>query len=155
MEPEGEGEDLPPPYRSLESTACKTETARWGNMDEDEDMDFGYTEKPPSSDPPRQPGGDPPGPPGGGPSGPPGGRPPGGPPGGGPPGRGGPSGPGGPSGGPPGGPPGDSEGPPEDGDPKASWRWIVHLRRRVQAFEREVDTGKSKMIRIARVAAGA
>ena len=64
MEPEGESEDLPPPYRSSESTACETETARWGDMDEDEDMNFGYTEKPPSSDPPRGRGGDPPGPPG-------------------------------------------------------------------------------------------
>ena len=112
MEPEGEGEDLPPPYRSSESTACETETARWGDMDEDEDMDFGYTQKPPSSDPPRRPGGDPPGPPGGGPSGPPGGRPPGGPPGGGPRGGGGPPGPVGISRGPPGGPPWDSDGPP-------------------------------------------
>ena len=58
MEPEGEDEDLPPPYRSSE----------------DDDMDFGITKKRPSPDPPRQPGGDPPGPPGGGPSGPPGGR---------------------------------------------------------------------------------
>ena len=78
MEPEGESEDLPPPYRSSESTECETKTARWGDMDEDEDMDFGYTEKPPSSDQPRGPGGSPPGPPGGGPSGPPGGRSPGG-----------------------------------------------------------------------------
>ena len=88
MEPEGEGEDLPPPYWSSESSACETETPRWGNMNEDEDMDFGYTERPPSSDPPRRPGGDPTGPPGRGPSGPPGGRPPSGLPGGGPPGRG-------------------------------------------------------------------
>ena len=51
MELEGEGEDLPPPYRSSESTACETKAARWGDMDEDDDMDFGYTEKPPSSDP--------------------------------------------------------------------------------------------------------
>ena len=29
MEPEGEGEDLPPPYRSSESSACETETTRW------------------------------------------------------------------------------------------------------------------------------
>ena len=94
MEPEGEGEDLPPPYRSSGSTECETETPRWGDLDKEEDMDFGYTEKPPSSDPPRRPGGDPPGPPGGGPSGPPGGRPPSGPPGGGPTGRGGPPGPG-------------------------------------------------------------
>ena len=84
MELEGEGEDLPPPYRSLKSSACETETTRWGDMDEDQDMDFGYTEKPPSSDPPRRPGGDPPGLLGGGPSGSPGGRPPSGPPGGGP-----------------------------------------------------------------------
>ena len=28
MEPEGESEDLPPPYRSSESSACKTETTR-------------------------------------------------------------------------------------------------------------------------------
>ena len=34
-------------------------------------------------------------------------------------------------------------------------RWIVHLRRRVQTLEHEVDTGKGEMIRIARVAAGA
>ena len=69
MEPEGEDEDLPPPYRSSESS--ETETPRWGDMDEDDDMDFGITKKRPSSDPPRRPGGDPPGPPGGGPSGPP------------------------------------------------------------------------------------
>ena len=155
MEPEGESEDLPPPYRSSESPECETETPRWGKIDEDEDMDFGYTEKPPSSDPPRQPGGDPPGPPGGGPSGPPEGRPPGGPRQGGPPGGGGPPGPGGPSGGPPGGPPGDPDSPLEDGGPEATWRWIVHLRRRVQSLEREVDTGKGEMIRIARVASGA
>ena len=154
LEPEGEGADLPPPYRSSESSACETKMTRWGDMDEDEDMEFGYTEKPPSLDPPRQPGGDPPGPPGGGPSGPPGGRPPGGPPGGGPPGEGGSPGPGGPDGGPPGGPPGDADGPSGDDDPEATWRWIVYLRRRVQALEREVDTGKSEMIRIARVAAG-
>ena len=128
MEQEGEDEDLPPPYRSSESTECKTETARWGDMDEDDDMDFCYTEKPSSSDQPRGPGGGPPGPPGGGPSGPPGGRPPGGPPEGGPPGGGGPPGPGGPGGGPPGGPLGDPDNPPEDGDPEATWRWIVHLR---------------------------
>ena len=68
MEPEGEDEDLPPPYRSSESS--ETETPRWGDMDEDDDMDFGITKKRPSSDPPRRPGGDPPGPSGGGPSGP-------------------------------------------------------------------------------------
>ena len=155
MEPEGEGEDLPPPYWSSESSAPQTKTTRWGDMDEDDDMDFDYTEKPPSSDPPRGPGGGRPGPPGGGPSGPPGGRPPSGPPGGEPPGRGGPPEPGGPGGGPPGGPPGDPDDPPGNGDPDATWRWIVHLRRRVQALEREVDTGKGEMIRIARVAAGA
>ena len=77
MEPEGEDEDLPPPYRSSESS--ETETPRWGDMDEDDDMDFGITKKRPSSDPPRRPGGDSPGPPGGGSSGPPGGRPPSGP----------------------------------------------------------------------------
>ena len=104
MEPEGEAEDLPPPYRSSESSACETKTTRWGDMDEDDDMDFDYTEKPPSSDPPRGPGGGPPGPPGRGPSGPPGGNPPSGPPGGGPPGGGGALGPGGPCRGPPGGP---------------------------------------------------
>ena len=59
IEPEGGGEDLPPLYQSSESTACETETARWGDMDEDDDMDFGYTEKPPSSEPPGRPGGDP------------------------------------------------------------------------------------------------
>ena len=48
MEPEGESEDLPPLYRSSGSTECETETPRWGDLDEDEDMDFGYTEKPPS-----------------------------------------------------------------------------------------------------------
>ena len=115
MEPEGGDEDLPPPYRSLESS--ETEMPRWGNMDEDDDMDFDHTKKPPSSDPTRRPGGDPPGPPGGGPSGPPGGRPPSGPPGGGPPRGGGPPGPGGPGRGPPGGPPGDPDDPPGDGDP--------------------------------------
>ena len=155
MEPEGEGENLPPPHRSSESTECEIETARWGDLDEEEDMDFGYTEKPPSSDPPRGPGRGPPGPPGGGPSGPPGGRPPGGPPRGGPPGWGGPPGLGEPGRGPPGGPPGDPDGPPEEGDPEATWRWIVHLRRRVQTLEREVDTGKGEMICIARVARGA
>ena len=41
------------------------------------------------------------------------------------------------------------------GNPDAAWRWIVHLRRRVQSLEREVDTGKGEMTRIARVAAGA
>ena len=86
MEPKGKDEDLPPLYRSSKSSACGTKTPRWGDMDEDDDMDFDYTKKPPSWDPPRRPGGDPPGPPGGGPSGPPGGRPPSGPPGGGPPG---------------------------------------------------------------------
>ena len=155
MRPEGEGEDLPPPYRSSESSACGTETPRWGDMDEDDDMDFDYTKKPPSSDTPRRPGGGPQGPPGGGPSGPPGGRPPSGPPGGGPPGGGGIPGPGGPGRGPPGGPPGDPDNPPGNGDPDATWQWIVHLRRRVQSLEREVDTGKGEMIRIARVAAGA
>ena len=154
MEPEGEGEALLPPYRSSESTACETETTGWGDMDEDENMDFGYTEKPSSSNQARRPGGESPGPPGGGPSGPLGGSPPGGPPRGGPPGGGGPPGPGGPGGGLPGGPPGDPDGPPEDGDPEAPWRWIVHLRRRVQALEQEVRTGKSEMIRIARVTAG-
>ena len=155
MEPEGESEDLSPPYRSSETSACGTETPRWGDMDEDDDMDFNYTKKPPSSDPPRQPGGDPPGPPGGGPSGPPGGHPPDGPPGGGPPGGGGFPGPSGPGGGPPGGPRGDPDDPPGNGDPDATWQWIVHLRRRVQSLEREVDTGKGEMTRIARVAAGA
>ena len=147
LEPEGEGEDLPPPYRSSESSACETETPRWGDMDEDYDMDFDYTKKPPSSDPP--------GPPGGGLSGPPGGRPPSRPPGGGPLGGGGTPGPGGPGRGPPQGPPGDPDDPPGNGDPDATWRWIVHLRRRVQSLECKVDTGKGEMIRIARVAAGA
>ena len=68
MEPVGEDEDLPPPYRSSESS--ETKTPRWGDMAEDDDMDFGITKKRPSSDRPRRPGGDPPGPPGGGPSGP-------------------------------------------------------------------------------------
>ena len=153
MEPEGEDEDLPPPYRSSESS--ESETPRLGDMHEDDDMDFDYTKKPPSSDPPRRPGGDPPGPPGRGPSGPPGGRRPSGPPGGGPPDGGGPPGPGGPGRGPPGGPPGDADDPPGDGDPDATRRWIVYLRRRVQFLEREVDTGKGEMIRIARVAARA
>ena len=153
MEPEGEDEDLPPPYRTSESS--ETETPRWGDMDEDDNMDFDITKKRPSSDPPRRPGGDPPGPPGGGPSGPPGGRPPSGPPGGGSPGGGGPPGPGGPGGGPPGGPPGDPDDPPGNSDPDTTWRWIVYLRRRVQFLEREVDTGKGEMTRIARVAARA
>ena len=150
MEPEGEDEDLPPPYRSSESS--ETETPKWGDMDEDDDMDFGITKKRPSSDPPRRPGGDPPGPPGGGPSGPPGGRPPSGPPGGGPPGGGGPAGPGGPGRGPPGGPPGDPDDPPGNGDPDTTWRWIVYLRRRVFSLECEVDTGKGEMTRISKVA---
>ena len=51
MEPEGEDEDLPPPYRSSESS--ETETPRWGDMDGDDDMDFDITKKRPSSDPPR------------------------------------------------------------------------------------------------------
>ena len=153
MQPVGEDEDPPPPYRSSESS--EAETPRWGDIDEDDDMDFDYTKKPPSSEPPRRPGGDPPGPPGGGPSGPAGGRPPGGPPGGGAPGGGGPPGPGGPGGGPPGGPPGDPDDPSGDGDPDATRRWIVYLRRRVQSLEREVDTGKGEMTRIARVAARA
>ena len=153
MEPEGEGEDLPPPYRSSESS--ETETPRWGDMDEDDDMDFGISRKRPSSDPPRRPGGDPPGPPGGGPSGPPGGRPPSGPPGGGRPGGGGPPGPGGPGGGPPGGPPGYPDDPPGNGDPDTTWRWIVYLRRRLQFLKPEVDTGKGERTRISEVAARA
>ena len=153
MEPEGEDEDPPPPYWSSESS--ETETPRWGDMDEDDDMDFDITKKRPSSDPPRRPGGDPPGPPGGGPSGPPGGRPPSEPPGGGPPGGEGPPGPGRPGRGPPGGPPGNPDNPPGDGDPDATRRWILYLRRRVQSLEREVDTGKGEMTRIARVAARA
>ena len=153
MEPEGEDEDLPPPYRSSESS--ETETPRWGDMGEDDDMDFGITRKRPSSVPPRRPGGDPPGPPGGGPSGPPGGRPPSGPPGGGPPGRGGPPGPGRPGGGPPGGPPGDPDDPPGNSDPDTTWRWIVYLRRRVFSLDCEVDTGKVEMARISGVAARA
>ena len=153
MEPEGEDKDLPPPYRSSDSS--QTETPRWGDMDEDDDMDFNITKKRQSSYPTRRPSGDAPGPPGGGPSGPPGGRPPSGPPGGGPPGRGGPPGLGGPGGGPPGGPPGDPDDPPGSGDPGTTWRWIVYLRRRVQFLEREVDTGKGEMTRIARVAARA
>ena len=155
MEPEGEGEDLPPPYRSSGSSPCETETPRWGDMDEDDDIDFDYMKKPPSTDPPRRPSGDPPGPPGGGPSGPLGGRPPSGPPGGGLPGGGGSPGTGGPGGGPPGGPPGDRDDPPGNADPDATCWWIVHLRSRVQSLEREVDTGKGEMTRIARVAAGA
>ena len=153
MESEGEDEDLPPPYRSSESS--ETEKPRWGDMDEDDDMDFGITKKRPSSDPPRRPGGDPPGPLGGGPSGPPGGRPASGPPGCGPSARGGPPGPGGPGGGPPGGPPGDPDDPPGNGDPDTAWRWIVYLRRRVFSLECEVDTGKGEMTRISRVAARA
>ena len=50
---------------------------------------------------------------------------------------------------------GDPDGPSEDGVPEATWQWIVYLRRRVQTLEREVDTGESEMIRIARVAVGA
>ena len=142
MELEGDDEDLPPPYRSSESS--ETETPRWGDMDEDDDMDLDHTKKPPSSDPPRRPGGDPQGLPGGGPSGTPGGRPPGGPPQ-----------LGGLGGGPPGEPPGDPDDPPGDGDPDATRRWIVYLRRRVQSLVREVDTGKREMTRIARVAAHA
>ena len=57
MEPEGEDEDPPPPYRSSESSV--TETPRWGDMEEDDDMDFGITKRRPSSDPPRRPGGGP------------------------------------------------------------------------------------------------
>ena len=53
MEPEGEDEDLPPPYRSSESS--ETETPRWGDMDEDDDMDFDIMKKRPSSDPPGDP----------------------------------------------------------------------------------------------------
>ena len=66
-----------------------------------------------------------------------------------------PLGPGGPGGGPPGGPPGDPGDPPGNGDPDATWRWIVYLRRRVQLLELEVDTGKSEMARISTVAARA
>ena len=155
MEPEGEGKDPPPPYWSSEPTACGSKTPRWGDIDEDDDMDFGYTETPRSSDPLRRTGGDPPGPPGGGLPRPPSRGPPGVPPGGGPPGGEGPPGTGGPSGGPPGGPPGDPDNPPGDGVPEATWWWIVYLRRRVQALEREVNTGRDEMISIARLAAGA
>ena len=66
MESEGEDGDPPPPYWSSEPTVCGTEAPRWGDMDKNDDMDFGYTGKPPSSDPTRRPGGAPPGPPGGG-----------------------------------------------------------------------------------------
>ena len=38
MEPEGEDGDLPPPYRSSEPS--ETETPRWGDMEEDDDMDM-------------------------------------------------------------------------------------------------------------------
>ena len=55
----------------------------------------------------------------------------------------------------PGGPPGDPDDPPGDGDPDATRRWIVYLRRKVQILEREVDTGKGEMTRIARVPARA
>ena len=55
MEPEGGSEDLPPPYRSSGSTECETQTPRWGDLDEEDDMNFGYTEKPTSSDPPCEP----------------------------------------------------------------------------------------------------
>ena len=44
MEPEGEDENIPPPYRSSESS--ETETPRLGDMDEDDDMDFDITKKP-------------------------------------------------------------------------------------------------------------
>ena len=60
-----------------------------------------------------------------------------------------------PGAGPPGLPPGDPDDPPGDGDPDATRRRIVYLRRRVQSLEREVDTGKGEMTRIARVAARA
>ena len=83
-------------------------------MDEDDDMDFGYTEKPPSSDPPRRPGG------------------------------GGPPGPGRPSGGPPRRPPGDPDGPPGDGVPGATWRWIVYLRRMVQVSSARWTRAKAR-----------
>ena len=52
-------------------------------------------------------------------------------------------------------PPGDPDDPPGNSDPDTTWRWIVYLRRRVQFLEREVDTGKGEMKRIARVAARA
>ena len=124
-------------------------------MDEDDDMDFDYTKTPPSSDPPRRPGADPPGPPGrrtirtlwrtptkwtpwrrttGRGRAPWTGRT-----------RRRPSW----------RTPGDPDDPPGDGDPDATRQWIVYLRRRVQFLEREVDTGKGKMTRIARVAARA
>ena len=153
MEPEGENEDPPPLYRSLESS--ETETPRWGDMDEDDDMDFDITKKRPSSNPPRRPGGDPPGPPGGGPSGPPGGRPPSGPPGGGPPG---------------GEDPLDRADPAEAllEDPLGTPTTHQGTATRIPPcgglstsaggssfLEREVDTGKGEMTRIARVAARA
>ena len=153
MEPEGEDEDLPPPYRSSEPS--ETETPRWGDMDEDDDMDFGITRKRPSSDPPRRPGGDPPGTPcrrtirtpwrtptewtpwrrttgrgrtpwTGRTRQRPSWRTPWGP-----------------------------ADPPGNGAPDTTWRWIVYLRRRVQLLELEVDTGKGEMARISRVAARA
>ena len=52
-------------------------------------------------------------------------------------------------------PSGDPDDPPGNGDPDTTWRWIVYLRRRVQFLEREVDTGKGEMTRIAGVAARA
>ena len=50
---------------------------------------------------------------------------------------------------------GTPDDPPGNGDPDATWRWIVYLRRRVQLLELEVDTGKSEMARISTVAARA
>ena len=64
MESEGEDGDPTLPYRSSEPGACRIKAPRSGDMDEDEDMDFGYREKSPSSDPPGRPDRDPPGPPG-------------------------------------------------------------------------------------------
>ena len=52
MEPKGEDEDPPPLYRS--SGSSETQTPRWGDMDEDDDMDFDITKKRPSSDPSRR-----------------------------------------------------------------------------------------------------
>ena len=153
MEPEGEDEDLPPPHRSSESS--ETEMPRWGDMDEDDDMDSttrrsphprthrgdpAQTHRDPLAEDHLDPledahrvdpleadhrAGEDP---------------------------------------ldradlaeaPQEDPLGTLDDPPGDSDPDATRRWIVYLRRRVQSLQREVDTGKGEMTRIARVAARA
>ena len=123
------GERPPPAYCGRESTPCRPlprSELHWGDMDMDEDIEFGPDAGPSSSGgprdggPPRRPGREPPG-------GPPGGGQPREPPSGVPPDRG-------PPGGPPGGDP--PQDPPGADIPEDIWPWIVYHKRKIWSLER-------------------